>query len=112
MATREEINRCLFKVKRLISEKHYRVAERKRFLDDLTDISITIPDAICIIHNLMPANYWRGPTQEFDSDYPDGDVWEFTKQYEGKQLYIKFKIYNVREGEILHIFRFHISRES
>ena len=107
MVTRQEISKCLSKAKRLINCNKKRIAERDSFMKELVRLGLTVKDAIDIVYSLLPANYYRGPTAERDSEYPPGDVWEFIKQNDGVELYIKFKIYSTREGEILHIFRFH-----
>ena len=67
---------------------------------------MTIVDAKDEILSLKAKDYYKGPKQDFDVSQP-GDIWEFKKQIEGKQFYIKLKIQIQEDETILKCLSFH-----
>ena len=55
---------------------------------------------------LVVADYYKGPKKDFDSSKP-GDIWEFKKQIEDVQFYVKVKIVLENDEEILKCLGFH-----
>lgn len=84
----------------------YVFVPRKKNLQSLSSYGLTIVDAKNEIIGLVVKDYYKGPKQDFDSAQP-GDIWEFKKDVDGKQFYVKLKIQD-RNGEaVLKCLSFH-----
>ena len=57
---------------------------------------LTIADAKNEILGLVVGDYYKGPKQDFDPNRP-GDIWEFKKNIDGMQFYVKVKLYRKTE---------------
>ena len=78
----------------------------KKNLQALAACGLSIEDAKSEILSLKVTNYYKGPKHDFDSSRP-GDIWEFKKNIDGTQFYVKLKITQVNEKDILKCIGFH-----
>lgn len=67
---------------------------------------LTIADAKAELLDLVAGDYYKGPKQDLDPDRP-GAIWEFKKQIDGKQFYVKIKITQENGEDILKCLGFH-----
>ena len=72
----------------------------------LAQHGLTITDAKIELLDLVVGDYYKGPKQDFNPDRP-GDIWEFKKQIDGKQFYVKVKITQENGEDILKCLGFH-----
>ena len=72
----------------------------------LAQCGLTIKDAKNEILELTVGDYYKGPKPDLDSDRP-GDVWEFKKSIDSILFYIKVKIVEEKEEDILKCLSFH-----
>ena len=72
----------------------------------LAQHGLTITDAKIELLDLVVGDYYKGPKQDFDPDRL-GDIWEFKKQIDGKQFYVKVKITQENGEDILKCLGFH-----
>ena len=86
MPSRKEIADFLKKFKQCAQNK-FQFVFRKKNLDAITSLGITIIVAKEIILGLTPDNYCQGPDQ--DRDKPHSNLWVFETDFDGKKLYIK-----------------------
>lgn len=103
-STIEEINNFLVEVKALIIAGNYDFIPRPK--NNLTNLGINLRIALDIILKLTYKNYSSGPKQDDNPKYI-GFVWEFGKDEEKYQIYIKLKIKNTSRGKLLCIMGFH-----
>lgn len=101
-----DILKFLAEAKNLVIEKKFIFVPRKKNLQSLASCGLTILDAKDEILSLKAKDYYKGPKQDFDVSQP-GDIWEFKKQIEGKQFYIKLKIQIQEDETILKCLSFH-----
>ena len=95
----------LAKVKQLVSAGCWAFVPRKKNLDALSNMGLTIKEVKDEILSLDFLDYQRGPEPDYSSS---GDVWIFKRVIEGKELYIKLKIDIANDGsEILKCISFH-----
>ena len=102
-----DILKFLAEAKNLVIEKKFIFVPRKKNLQSLASCGLTIVDAKDEILSLKAKDYYKGPKQDFDVSQP-GDIWEFKKQIEGKQFYIKLKIQIQEDETILVIPQFNL----
>ena len=67
---------------------------------------LTIMDAKSEILELVSDDYYKGPKQDFDPNHR-GDIWEFKKNIDGMQFYVKVKIVRENGEDILKCLGFH-----
>lgn len=93
------------KVKKLVSAGFWVMVPRKKNLDSLSNLGLTIQDVKNELLSLELKDYQRGP--EVDYSY-SGDIWIFKRNIGNTQLYIKLKIDIANDGtEILKCLSFH-----
>lgn len=102
----QEISEFLTKMKQLISAGEYDFVPRRKNLQALAEHGLTITDAKDEIFALVVGDYYKGPKQDFDS-YKPGNIWEFKKNVDGKQFYIKVKIVYENGEDIVKCLGFH-----
>lgn len=95
----EEIFTFLENAKNLISLGRYQFITRRKNLQALAQNGLTIESAMDEILDLVVADYYKGPKQDFDKNRP-GEIWEFKKKINGIPFYIKMKI-DQENGKIL-----------
>lgn len=105
-ASTSDIILYLEKVKRLVSAGKYDFVTRRKNMQALAEHGLTIKDAKAEILGLVVGDYYKGPKQDLDSNRP-GDIWEFKKQLDGIQFYIKVKIVKENGEDILKCLGFH-----
>lgn len=105
-ASAEEIVKFLVKAKKLLSMGEYIMIPRRKNMQALAQLGFTIIDAKNEILDLATGDYYKGPKQDFDLNYP-GDVWEFKKDVGNIQFYVKLKIEIIQGKEILKCLSFH-----
>ena len=105
-ADTQDIILFLERAKRLLSEGKYDFVPRRKNMQALAQHGLTIADAKEEILGLVVGDYYKGPKQDLDPDKP-GDIWEFKKQIDGKQFYVKVKITQNNGEDILKCLGFH-----
>lgn len=105
-ANTQEISAFLARMKRQVSAGKYDFVPRRNNIQALAQHGLTISDAKDEIFNLVVGDYYKGPKQDLDPLRP-GDVWEFKKNIDGKQFYIKVKIVQVNGEDIVRCLSFH-----
>lgn len=101
-----DITLFLENAKRLISIGKYDFVPRRKNMQALAQHGLTITDAKAELLGLVADDYYKGPKLDLDPSKP-GDIWEFKKQIDGKQFYIKVKITQENEEDILKCLGFH-----
>lgn len=105
-ASASEVSAFLTKAKNLMAAGKYVFVPRGKNMQALSDHSLTIADAKSEILGLVVGDYYKGPKQDFDPAQP-GDVWEFKKNVDGEQFYVKLKIQNRNGQDVLKCLSFH-----
>ncbi len=105
-ASIEDITAFLVKVKRLLSAGKYDFVPRRKNMQALARLGLTISDAKNEILELAAGDYYKGPKQDFDPNRP-GDIWEFKKNIDGLEFYLKVKIVQENGEDILKCIGFH-----
>ena len=105
-ANTEEITLFLEKIKILISAGKYDFVPRRKNMLSLAQHGLTIADAKDEILGLSVSDYYKGPKQDLDRARPR-DIWEFKKNLDGIQFYVKVKIVQENNEEILKCIGFH-----
>ena len=105
-ASNGQIVAYLAEVKRLLSAGKYDSVPRRKNMQALAQHGLTITDAKNEILGLVVADYYKGPKQDHDPNRP-GDIWEFKKDIDGMQFYVKVKIFRENGEDILKCIGFH-----
>ena len=101
-----EIIAFLEKMKRLVSEGKYDFVPRRKNMQALARYGLTVKDAKAEILEIVVGDYYKGPKQDLDPNRP-GDIWEFKKDINGIQFYVKVKIVKENGEDILKCLGFH-----
>jgi hypothetical protein len=91
-ATRSEVTEFLRRFKARMHADGLYFVPRKRNLDGLARLGLTIIEAERIILDLTEENYCRGPEQDEDGSL--GEIWFFGVLEDGQSIYIKLKLDN------------------
>lgn len=105
-ASNADIVAYLADVKRLLSAGKYDFVPRRKNMQALAQHGLTITDAKNEILGLVVDDYYRGPKPDHDPNRP-GDIWEFKKNIDGMQFYVKVKIVQENGEDILRCIGFH-----
>lgn len=105
-ANTQDISAFLAKMKRQVSAGKYDFVPRRKNMQALAQHGLTILDAKDEIFSLVVEDYYKGPKQDLDPLKP-GDIWEFKKNIDGRQFYIKVKIVQVNGEDIVKCLGFH-----
>lgn len=105
-ASNSDIAAYLAEVKRLLSAGKYDFVPRRKNMQALAKHGLTITDAKNEILGLVVGDYYKGPKQDHDPDR-SGDIWEFKKEIDGMQFYVKVKIIRENGENILKCIGFH-----
>ncbi len=103
----KDIISFLNKMKRLVSEGRFQFVDRKKNLDSLAKYGLTIKDLKHTLFDLCVKDYYAGPKS--DDDFSLGEIWEFIKRIETIDFYIKLKLEEEENGEIIVCISFHES---
>lgn len=105
-ASTSDIAAYLTNVKKLLSAGKYDFVPRRKNMQALAQHGLTITDAKNEILGLVVGDYYKGSKQDLDSNRP-GDIWEFKKNIDGIQFYVKVKIVQENGKDILKCIAFH-----
>ena len=105
-ASTSDIASYLTEVKKLLSAGKYDFVPRRKNMQALAQHGLTITDAKNEILGLVVGDYYKGPKQDHDPNRP-GDIWEFKKDIDGMQFYVKVKIVQENGEDILKCIGFH-----
>lgn len=105
-ASTSEIALFLERAKRLLSAGKYDFVPRRKNMQALAKHGLTILDAKSEILGLVVGDYYKGPKQDLDPNKP-GDIWEFKKNIDEIQFYVKIKIIQENGEDILKCLGFH-----
>ena len=105
-ASTSDIVAFLTSVKKLLAVGKYDFVPRRKNMQALAQHGLTITDAKNEILGLVVGDYYKGPKQDLDPNRP-GDIWEFKKNVDGIQFYVKLKIVQENGGDILKCIGFH-----
>lgn len=105
-ASTSDIAAYLSEVKRLLSTGKYDFVPRRKSMQALAQHGLTITDAKNEILGLAVSDYYKGPKHDLDPNRP-GDIWEFKKNIDGMQFYVKVKITQEKGESVLKCLGFH-----
>lgn len=105
-ASNAQIVAYLADVKRLLSAGKCDFVPRRKNMQALAQHGLTITDAKNEILGLVVGDYYKGPKKDHDPNRP-GDIWEFKKNIDGMQFYVKVKIVQENGEDILKCIGFH-----
>lgn len=105
-ASTADISIFLEKMKRLVSEGKYDFVPRRKNMQALAQHGLTITDAKREILGLVVGDYYKGPKQDLDPNRT-GYIWEFKKDVDGTQFYVKVKVVQENGEDILKCLGFH-----
>ena len=95
----------LIKAKKLVNNKDgFTIVNRDKNLNFITNNGLLIEDIKNIIGELKCSDYIKGPELDHSGS---GTVWIFKKEYDSKLIYIKLKIENQNNVEILKCISLH-----
>lgn len=101
-----DVSAFLTKAKKLMAAGRYDFIPRRKNMQALSARGLTIADVKNEIMGLVVGDYYKGPKQDFDQTQP-GDIWEFKKDVDGEQFYVKLKIQNRNGEDVLKCLSFH-----
>ena len=101
MAERTDIISFLSEAKKLLLAGQLDFVPRKKNLEDMARLGLTVSDLEEELAELQPLHYFKGPKQDLKRK---GFIWEFKKLVEGWPFYIKLKI----DGGWLKCLGFHL----
>lgn len=105
-ASTSDIAIFLARAKKLVSAGKYDFVPRRKNLQALSQHGMTVADAKSEILGLVVGDYYKGPKQDFDPSHY-GEIWEFKKDVDGDQFYVKVKIENRNGEDVLKCLSFH-----
>lgn len=97
-----QIQQFIANAKELMFKNKYTFIPRTKNLQSLAQNGLTVDDVKDVILELNSNDYYKGPKPDFDSSH-QGDIWEFKKNFDGIQFYVKLKI----ENDCLKCISFH-----
>jgi len=101
MASTSEVDYFLDKLKQAVNEGRCSFVHRKKNLDDLSRLGISVKSAKAELTELTSTDYISGP--EPDRNGSKGEIWIFGKDHDCGELYIKLKLKDNR----LKVISFH-----
>jgi hypothetical protein len=108
MATRDEVVSFLSLFKGCIILDRYVVKDREKNRQGLIDLGITPDQRREVLLGLTPEDYHAGPKPDDTDDTKE--VWEFGRDVEGVEVYIKLRVVqNPRKKTVHHatVWSFH-----
>ena len=90
--------------KKIMAESRLRPVNRKDHQKSLASLGFTRDDCEREILSLTSENYCRGPEPDKSLG---GEIWEFGKVIEGREVYIKLKIAEVASEKFAKCISFH-----
>jgi len=86
------------------AQNNFKFVPRDKSLDSIARLGITPKQAKDEILGLTHEDYYRGPLP--DKGTTGGELWEFGKRIEGKEIFIRLKVvlqYNMAKCQSFHI---------
>lgn len=105
-ASVSDISEFLTKAKELMVSGKYIFVSRRKNMQALSEHGLTIADVKNEIIELMVRDYYKGPKQDFDPTQ-SGEIWEFKKNIDDEQFYVKLKIQRRNGEDFLKCLSFH-----
>lgn len=99
-----QITLCLFRVKQTVAAGEIQFIDRKKNMATLTQLGMTVQNAIDALLGLGLANYVSGPETDHDTGEPKC-IWKFGILIENEEIYVKLKLLEEQVKEL----SFHIS---
>ncbi|MFP7225858.1 hypothetical protein SFC42_22485 [Priestia filamentosa] len=98
IASPQDIETVLEKSQRHIDNDTIHFEERYKNMNFLNSNGISIDDALYYVYDLIYQDYFNGPTQERNTSFAQGDMWEFgiSGLISPDEVYVKLK-------ELLHV---------
>lgn len=106
-----EVKDFLSKVKELLELGAFDFVPRRKNINSIKSVGLTIRHVKEILNNLSYKNYSRGPLTDLGYNR-QGYVWEFGCEIENKEFYIKLKIEERNGCLCLVCLSFHIAKYS
>lgn len=105
MSVEEFLSKC----KKLIEKEEYSLVSRKENEKDpyksLIHLGWLVEDFIqFLLDELFPRDYFRGPSNEKDKNYPAGIIYEFKKKINEDNYYIKLKLKIINPNKVIIFF--------
>jgi hypothetical protein len=108
MATRQDVVDFLNLLKGAVMLGNLHVRNREKNTQGLLDLGISADERKDVILGLVPEDYMAGPKPD-DTDLAK-EVWEFGKNVEGTEVYIKLRVVqDTRRRHVYHatVWSFH-----
>lgn len=106
--SQDETRKFLLEFKKAATAKSgVDLVPRKDSLETIKQLGLTKRNLEGILLDLSVADYCDGP--KADRDKP-GEIWEFGKNLDGHEVYIKLKVVAVGESRIAKCISFHIAQ--
>jgi len=102
-----QVKLFLFQFKEF-AQKNFKFVPRDKSLDSIARLGITPKQAKQEILELTYEDYCRGPVP--DTGPKGGELWEFGKKIEGKEIFIRLKV--VLEHKMAKCQSFHVAERS
>ncbi|MBN1523597.1 MAG: type II toxin-antitoxin system MqsR family toxin [Spirochaetales bacterium] len=99
------IKLCLSRIKRCIEAGNVHFINRKKNIEFLLKIGLTVGNVFDILMQLTPQNYHFGPL--YDKDGSEGQVWIFIHPITNKKIYIKLKFFEGEGNDWMKVLSFH-----
>jgi hypothetical protein len=105
MSVEEFLSKC----KKLIEKEEYSLVSRKENEKDpyktLIQLGWLVEDFIqFLLGELVPGDYFRGPSDERDKNFPPGTIYEFKKKINEDNYYIKLKLKIINPRRVIIFF--------
>ena len=108
MTSKEEIRRFLLTFKQVVtSGSGVDLVPRRDTLRTLSFLGLTKKNLEEILLGLSVVDYCKGPIEDKDRG---GELWEFGKNMDGYEVYIKLKVVDTASIKISRCISFHISK--
>lgn len=92
MATEAEVSAFLRRFRLAMKTSKLLIWATEKNQKFLTDSGFTNEDIEVVLRSLVPKDYSAGPQPDNNPNRPMGEVWKFSREYEGYQMYIKLKL--------------------
>ena len=102
----DEVLRFLLRFKQIVSANGIDLVPRSGLNETLSFLGFTKKNLEEILMGLSVTDFCRGPLP--DNSRP-GELWEFGKNFDGYEVYIKLKVVEAGSASIAKCISFHIS---
>lgn len=106
-AEKEVVRRFLREFKQIATAgRGVDIVDRRKNMQSLAQLGLTKRNGIAVILGLSVEDYCDGPKPDKGRQ---GEIWEFGRVMEGKEVYIKLKIAQAGEVRLAKCLSFHIA---